>query len=338
METNPEEQLGSIIQRKSRTTQLDNLIQGYRLYARSEGKSPKTITITTTAVNTLKNFLEARGFSTDVTEIGTEELREFTLHLQQVKAFERHRFTRPQDKGLSGHAINCYLRAARAFWSWLVQEEITTSSPFRKIIIPKPPKKVIPTFSESQINALLRAICTYKSIGFRDWTMTLILLDTGLRASELVGLTLKDTNLDDGMVKVNGKGAKERIVPIGARVQQAIWKYLQLHRPEPANPLCSALFLTRHGEPLTVDRLHTIVEYYGKKAGIKDVRCSPHTFRHTFAITYLRNGGDVFSLQRILGHSSLDIVRLYVNLAQIDIKACHRRFSPIDNMELRRNK
>jgi len=95
METRIEEQLDRIIQRKSRATRLDNLIQGYRLYARTEGKSPKTIRITTTAVNTLRDFLEARGLPTDVTEIDTQELREFILHLQQVKTFEHHRFTRP---------------------------------------------------------------------------------------------------------------------------------------------------------------------------------------------------------------------------------------------------
>ena len=209
------------------------------------------------------------------------------------------------------------------------------SNPFAKVRIPKAPQKVIPTFSESQIQALLGVIHTPTPVGFRDWTMVLTLLDTGLRASELVGLTVKNVNLDDGIVKVYGKGAKERIVPIGARVQKAIWKYLQRYRPQPANPRCANLFLTRSGEPITVNRLETIIENYGGKARIKGIRCSPHTFRHTFAISYLRNGGDVFSLQRILGHSSLDVVRAYVNLAEADVKACHRRYSPADNMELR---
>lgn len=338
METKLEEQLNSIIERKSRATQLDNLTQGYRLCARTEGKSPKTIGITTTAVTAFRDFLKAKGFSTNVTEIGAQELREFILHLQQVKAFEHHPFTRPQNKGLSGHAINCYLRAVRAFWSWLVREEIILFSPFAKVRIPKPPKKVIPTFSESQLHTLFEAIPTSAPIGFRDWTMVLTLLDTGLRASELVGLTTEHVNLDEGMVKVNGKGSKERIVPIGARVQRAIWKYLQLYRPQPPHPPCSNLFLTRNGEPLTVNRLEGRIETYGRRAGIEGVRCSPHTFRHTFAISYLRNGGDVFSLQRILGHSSLDVVKLYVNLAQADVKACHRRFSPADNMELRKKR
>jgi integrase/recombinase XerD len=331
------EQLDRIIERKSAATGLDSLIRGYRLYARTEGKSQKTITITTTAVNTLRDFLESSGFSTDVTDIGTKELREFILHLQQVRAFEHHPYTKPQERTLSGNTVNCYLRAIRAFWSWLIREEIILSNPFARVRIPKPPQKVMPTFSESQLQALLGVIHTSTPIGFRDWSIILMLLDTGIRASELVGLTAKNVNLDDGIVKVNGKGTKERIVPIGARVQRAIWKYLQHHRPQPANPLCDNLFLTRNGEPITVNRLETIIENYGRKAGIEGIRCSPHTFRHTFAISYLRNGGDVFSLQQILGHSSLDVVRVYVNLAETDVKACHRRFSPADNMELRRN-
>ncbi len=162
--------------------------------------------------------------------------------------------------------------------------------------------------------------------------MILVLLDTGLRASELVGLTTDNVNLDDGMLKVYGKGNKESVVPFGAKVQRTLWKYLQRHRPQPANPLCPTLFLTADGNPIITDRLRTIIEKYARKANIEGVRCSPHTFRHTCAISYLRNGGDVFSLQRILGHSSLEIVRIYVNYTETDVRACHRRFSPADNL------
>ena len=104
----------------------------------------------------------------------------------------------------------------------------------------------------------------------------------------------------------------------------------------PASQLMDHLFLTMAGRPMSVNRVEAIIEKCGRKAGIEGVRCSPHTFRHTFAISYLRNGADVFTLQRILGHSSLDMVRNYVNLAETDVKACHRRCSPADNMELRR--
>jgi len=321
----------------SSSTELSSLTQGYRLHAKTEGKSPKTIGIYTTALTVFENFLDQEGLPTDVTQVGVQELRRFILYLQGVKAYREHPFTKTQSNGLTGHTINCYLRAIRAFWGWLVSEEIIATNPFAKVRIPKAPRKVIPTFSESQIQALLIVIDTHTPAGFRDWTIILMLLDTGLRASELVGLKLKDINLDDGVVKVYGKGSKERIVPIGARVQRAMWKYLQRYRPQPPNPLCSNLFLTRSGEPLTVNRIEAVIENHGKIAQIEGVRCSPHTLRHTFAISYLRNGGDVFSLQRILGHSSLDVVRIYVNIAEADVKAAHRRFSPADNLELRRN-
>ena len=166
--------------------------------------------------------------------------------------------------------------------------------------------------------------------------MFLTLLDTGVRASELTGLTLENLNLGDSMITVEGKGAKERAVPIGARVQRAIWKYFHHYRPQPAYPRICNLFLTREGEPITVNQLEAIVEKYGDMAAIEGVRCSPHTLRHSFAITYLRNGIDVFSLQRILGHSSLDIVKIYPNLAETDVKASHRKFSPADNMAMNR--
>ena len=335
MTANIQEEVNHIVEVKSRATRLYNLIQGYRLCARTEGKSEKTIRITTTALTTLRDFLEARQYRADVTKIGASELREFILHLQQVRAFEHHPFTKPQDKGLSGHAVNCYLRAIRAFWSWLVREEIIMSSPFSRVRIPKPPKKVIATFSEKQLNATLRAINTSAPAGFRDWTMILTLLDTGLRASELTGLTLNNVNLDESLLKVCGKGNKERVVPIGAKVQRAVWKYWHRHRPQPANPLCPTLFLTASGRPITTDRLRAIIKKYSDRAGIEGVRCSPHTFRHTFAISYLRNGGDVFTLQRILGHETLDMVRNYVNVAQYDLEEAHLRCSPVDNLKIK---
>jgi len=186
MTANIQQELNHIVEIKGRATWLDTLIQGYRLYARTEGNSETTIRIANTALTKLKSFLESRKYSPDVVDIGARELREFILHLQQVRAFEHHPFTRPQANGLSGHAVNTYLRSIRAFWSWLVREEFINSNPFAKVKVPKPPKKVIATFSEKQLNAILRAIDTATPAGFRDWTMMLMLLDTGLRAGELV--------------------------------------------------------------------------------------------------------------------------------------------------------
>ncbi len=137
------------------------------------------------------------------------------------------------------------------------------------------------------------------------------------------------------MLKVWGKGAKERMVPFGKKVQGALWKYMMSCRPPPIVPRYDHVFLTWHGRPLTKDRVEAIVEHYGRKAGISGVRVSPHTFRHSFAVMFLRNGGNVFSLQRIMGHSTLDVLRIYVNMAQADIQEAHRRHSPADNMDFK---
>ena len=159
------------------------------------------------------------------------------------------------------------------------------------------------------------------------------MLDSGIRISELVGIELGDVNLAEGCIKIRrAKGNRERIVPIGSLVQKSLWKYLNHHRPQPLTEKISRLFLSDDGLPLTKSGVQQMLRRKGKRAGIIGVRCSPHTFRHTFAKNYLLNGGDIFSLQKILGHSSLASVRTYLNLFAVDIKRQHQRFSPVDNM------
>lgn len=316
-------------------TGLRTLLETYQIQARTEGKSSNTIRIYTTALSILQRFLERKGYPTDVTRIGPEEIREFISYLQNVKAFMEHPFTGPQKKGLAGHTINCYLRAIRAFWGWLTAEEIIEINPFDKIKIPKPPKKVIMPFSEAQIHALLNTVDTKSAIGFRDWAIILTLLDTGIRVSELTDLKLEDANLEQRHLKIRGKGNKERIVPIGISVQRAIARYSTKYRTNPIYPLSDNLFLNRDGVLLTPNRIESIIERYASKAGIQGVRASPHTFRHSFAVSYLRNGGDVFTLQRILGHETLDMVRNYVNVAQYDLQEAHLRCSPVDNLKIK---
>jgi len=326
--------LSEILQKRS-STKLEVLLDGYRLSSVSEGKSPSTIAIVEASVHYLDEFLVSNGLPNDVTAIGPDELRRFTAYLKERPRFAHHRFTKPQGGHLSGHTINGYLRALQSFWSWLEREEFIQENPFARLRIPRAPKKVIPTFSEEQLHRLFGAVDISSPIGYRDYTIMLTLLDTGIRCSELTSLRLSDVNFESRLLKVWGKGSKERLVPIGAKVQKALWKYLACYRPEPATPRYEQVFLTRDGCPLTKDRLEAIVERYGKKADITGVRVSPHTFRHTMAVTFLRNGGDVFSLQRILGHSQLEVLRGYVNLAQSDISRVHRMNSPADNLEFK---
>jgi len=310
------------------------LLEGYQLCATTEGKSPNAIAIVTNSVSYFRDSLTSQGISTDVTRITQREIRAFILYLQQKRCFSGHRFNHAQDKHLSGHTINCYLRSTRIFFSWLVSEDIIGSNPFDRVKIPRSPRKVIPTFSDFQIQHLLSAIDTRTTEGYRDYAIILILLDTGLRVSELSTLKLDNLWLEDGMLKVWGKGNKERLIPIGKQVQRLLWRYINRYRPEPARANTDFLFLTVDGRPLTKDRAEKMMTYYGKKAGLAGIRCSPHTLRHTAAVTFLRNGGDVFSLQRMLGHSSLEMTRRYCELADMDVKRAHMIASPVDNLRL----
>jgi site-specific recombinase XerD len=304
------------------------------LCAATDGKSYNAIAIVTNSVSYFQDFLASQGISTDVTQISQYEIRAFILHLQQKRCFSDHRFNHTQDRGLSGHTINCYLRSLRIFFSWLNSEGVIGTNPFERVKIPRPPRKVIPAFSDSQISSLLSIIDSKSAEGYRDYTIILTLLDTGVRVSELCSLRLDNLWLAEGMLKVMGKGNKERIIPIGKQVQRLLWRYINRYRPEPAGVNCNFLFLTRDGKPLTKDRVQKIMAYYGTKAGLKGVRCSPHTLRHTAAIKFLRNGGDVFSLQRMLGHASLEMTKRYCELADIDVKRAHMTASPVDNLDL----
>ena len=317
------------------STYLSSLVAGYSLCAQTEGKSPNTVAIVVNSVKYLDDFLSSEGLSTDVTQIGVKEIRAFIAYLQRKKCFSDHPYSKGQQRGLSGHTINTYMRSVRAFWSWLVEEDIIDINPFSRLRIPKPPRKVIATFSQSQIESLLSVINS-SAEGYRHMVIILTLLDTGLRVSELINLKMNNVWLEEGLIKVLGKGNKERLVPIGKQIRKLLWRYISQYRPEPALPNLDNLFLTQDGRPLTKNRVDSLMKRCGDKARLTGVRCSPHTLRHTFAVSYLRNGGDVFSLQKILGHSSLEMTRRYCELADVDMKRAHAIASPVDNFTIER--
>lgn len=320
--------------RKRRVTELDKLIEYESFCGKAEGKSQNTINLTIIALNKLKDFLYTNQLPTDSRLIGAEDIRNLILHLQASKRFVNHPYIRSQDNELSAISINCYLRAIRAAFNRWVAEGFLEDTPFKKVRVPKAPKKVIPAFSQEQLGMLLGAIDTSTPEGFRNHLLILLYLDTAGRLTEITNLKIGDVNLKERCLKILGKGQKERIVPIGMTTQKLLWKYLNFYRPEPAAPRYNQVFLTRDGRPLTKNRVEVIIKKYGTKAGITGVRCSPHTLRHTACVFWIRNGGDIFSLQRITGHSSLEVLRGYINLAQGDVKLAHSRYSAIDNLDL----
>jgi integrase/recombinase XerD len=215
----------------------------------------------------------------------------------------------------------------RALFRFLVREEVIEANPMDRVERPRVARKVVETFSTEQVEALLAA-CNGRSFsGIRLRAVILTLLDCGLRVSELCGITLEDVSWDEGTLKVMGKGRKERVVPFGEAARQALMAYVAKRGNIPGQ---GALFVTCYGDPMSRHEAHRLLAAAGRKAGLTGVRCSPHTFRHTCAVMFLRNGGDAFSLQKLLGHSDLAMTRRYAELAQADVVAKHRACSPGD--------
>jgi integrase/recombinase XerD len=306
---------------------LSDALTAYRICAKAEGKSQRTIQWITSSVGYFIDFL---GGDQDIITITGNDLRRFIIALQDSNKYRNHPYTKQQHSKLSPQTIETYARAIRAFLGYLCREGFIDTNPMEKVRMPKVPKKVVPTFSEKELARLLSQPDRRSTRGFRDYTLMLTLIDTAARLSEVANLNMDAVDLENGYLRVMGKGGKERYIPFGKSVAKVLLKYKLKHRPEPV--ATDRFFLTANGSALESDRIGKIISEYGKKAGIK--RCYPHKLRHTSSVMYLRNGGDPFSLQKKLGHSSLQMTRHYANLADSDVRMQHLKFGVADRLRL----
>lgn len=242
-----------------------------------------------------------------------------------IRAYLEHLRTEGQ---CSGTIYRAYTGLG-TFFGFLLKEDFIKSNPIALVEKPKRTKRLIQALSMEQIRALLAQFDGNNFPHLRTRTLTILLLDTGLRISEGLGIKKDDVNLQGNTIRVLGKGGKERDVPFGTTAKQAIMQYLMRIGDIPGQEL---LFLNRFGGGVNRRTIQRQLQLYARKAGIKGVRPSPHTLRHTFATQYILNGGDAFSLQRILGHSTLDMVRVYVDMANSNVSIQHRKFSPMDRL------
>ena len=317
---------------------LVRLTESYAHCLRSEGKSTKTITWYAANLKRFAQFLSDSHLPGSVDEIGKEEARRFISYLQtEVRRWENHSGIH-DDKRLSAYSVQGYARTIKAFWSWLIDEGYINHNPMTGLKLPKTPRKVIATFSQEQIVRMLNCVDKKSSHGFRNFTMILLLLDTGIRLSELINLQMDNIDFLQSFILVRGKGNKERVVPFGSQVRRTLRRYIMHFRPEPDSPVTGGVFLSEDGLPLKPRAIQSMLLRLSNKAKISGIRCNAHRFRHTFAKQYLLQGGDIFSLKEILGHSSLEVVKIYVNLASNDILQQHRKFSPVDNVILPGNR
>jgi site-specific recombinase XerD len=286
-----------------KTLNLTAVRDEYLLNCQIDGKARGTLNIYSHVTGL---FLEYLGEDPEITP---SRIRGFLLWLSEVR-------------GQNPTTVNINCRALRTFIRWLAREYYLPDDPMRDITTPKVPSKFPNVLSDDELKRMLLVAKRDP----RDYGVLLLLLDTGVRAAELCGLSLDDLCLATRTARVMGKGGKERTIFFSVVTARALAKWLSV-RPEV--PYDDPLFTSaKRKERLTPHGLLEVVQRLARQAGIeKRVGC--HTVRHSFATVYIRNGGDAHTLQHLLGHSTLTMAMRYVDLVGRDLAEAHNRYSPV---------
>lgn len=297
-------------------TTFHQACEEFRLRCDSRNLSEGTLDWYRQILGGLERFLAQRYEITRMEEVTPGTIR---AHLAQLKARE-----------LSSETVHRTYGGLRCFFKFLLREGLIRSNPMELVERPKRERHLIQPLQPEHVRALLEQANPKTFLGLRNKVLMLLMLDSGLRLSEALHLKLRDVDMAGGSVLVMGKGRKERRVPFAKFTRLALDAFLAARRRIVVSS--ELLFISRDGRELTSRHVQIMIKRYGERAGIQGVRVSPHTLRHTCATQYIINGGDPFSLQQILGHSTLEMVRNYVNLASRDVYDAHRKFSPMDRL------
>ncbi|MBI3243460.1 MAG: tyrosine-type recombinase/integrase [Chloroflexi bacterium] len=321
---------------------LSKAIPGFLQYKLAEALSPRTI-------ESYKKHLEQWQEYAGDAPLGKVTSQDLRAYLAWLRTEYKPRRLAGGDQPLAGKTIRNVWISLSAFFTW-ASTEFGLANPMKNVPAPRFEEAPVEPLTRENIETLLKA-CDYcreaktndrrqfvmrRVSGNRDRALILTLLDTGLRASELCSLSIGNVDQKSGKVEIKhgaqggAKGGKGRTVFLGKAARRALWRYL-VDREDGDDP-AAPLFVGRFDRRLNRDGLRQLLASLGEKAGVK--KCHPHRFRHTFAITYLRSGGDVFTLQSLLGHSTLEMVQHYARIADIDVEQAHRRASPADNWRL----
>lgn len=307
---------------------LGNFISVYEKFATAENKSPRTIESVKNAVTKFDSFL---GGCTSIEAVQAEDLRKYIRHLQEQPKWSGHPLIKQDHGNLSDNSIASYVRSIRSLWSWLKREKFINDNPFEQVKPPATTERIVEPLTPEDVSNLLKAIPRKEYTGYRDSCVIITMYGTGLRISEVVDLYEDNVNFDSGQIKVIGKGKKERSVFMSASVFKALYKYNLQQRPDVTSYY---FFVHKDGRPLTRFYFEHRMHSYVKKAGITTI-CTPHILRYSFAIQFLRNGGDIFTLQKILGHSTLEMTRRYLKIANSDVEAKMKAYSPAEQLGVR---
>ena len=231
-------------------------------------------------------------------------------------------------RGLSARSVARELSSVRTYYRYLLNEGARPSDPTEQVESPKQGQSLPATLSEDDVADLLSAPDVTRPKGLRDRAMLELLYATGLRVSELIGLRELQINLQAGIVRVTGKGSRERIVPMGEEAQLWLQRYLQLGRPQLLSDIASdVLFPGRNGNSMTRQTFWHIIRRYAQRADIAH-HLSPHTLRHAFATHLLNHGADLRAVQMLLGHANLSTTQIYTHVARERLQKLHADHHP----------
>lgn len=230
--------------------------------------------------------------------------------------------------GTRATTANRRLTVFKRYFRWALREHLLAADPTLKLLSARQALRVPKTLSESQVESLLSAPDTATPLGMRDRTMLELMYASGLRVSELVTLKSVHVGLDEGALRVTGKGAKERLVPFGEEAHAWLRRYLGQARAVILKGQASdALFVTHLGQGMTRQMFWQIVKKYAQRAGIM-APLSPHTLRHAFATHLLNHGADLRAVQMLLGHTDISTTQIYTHVARERLKSLHARHHP----------
>lgn len=332
---------------------LSQAIDGFTLARQVAGCSDYTIRNYRLDLQRFSAFLDHDPPLPDITAM---DVRDFLHQLQTTRLESAGVAPRPARIPSPKTVRNAHTTLS-SLWTWALEEGYADVHVVRAVQAPRASHHEIQPLSQADVKALLAAITHSQPwhsqpetrnarpswLCRRDRAIVLLLLDTGIRASELCDLTRPDVDLRQGTAEVRGKSrlnagqGKQRVVYFGTRTRKALWQYLQGEVPfslrgQDAPDPDRHLFLTTEGGPIDRRHLATHFRRLGRRAGVSP--SNPHRFRHTFAINYIKNRGDPFTLQKLLGHGSLDMVKRYLAIAQVDCENGHRRAGPVDHWGL----
>lgn len=273
------------------------------------------------AKNTLESYrLDLSAFSLWLTKQNKQLLTVDQADIQQYLAV---RF--PQSKARS---ISRLIASLRRFYRYLMRDNKISLDPTIQIQSPKLPRSLPKSLNEDEVLALLNAPNLNESAGLRDRAMLELLYACGLRVSELVGVKVTEVSINDGVVRVTGKGSKTRLVPMGEEAVDWISRYLSEARPDILQKrLCDALFVTNRGEAMTRQAFWYLIKRYALLAGISKPM-SPHVLRHAFATHLLNHGADLRVVQMLLGHADISTTQIYTHVARERLKQLHSAHHP----------